>query len=325
MNKDGTVNEIKKKNILINPPPPFNLSDLLKEAFRIYKFNPSYVLELAEKLYLNSFISYPRTDSQTLGNIDLKPILNKLLADHDYYEIVKTIISKDDIIKYSGTKTDHAHPAIHPTGNLFIKTKRDDEYKIYDLIVRRFLSSISIPLNKICNTASILVNNQIFLFTDSTIKNNGWMDIYDFNKSVSNLDSGSNLKIGDKIKNIKIVKQQRVTQPPPEYNHLTLLQKLEDECIGTKSTRPYVVEILLKRKYIDISNNRKNTFSPTRIGMLLIQYLNSISNNIISPSVTKKLENHLLDIQSGTFTFNNYVTDIKTIFDDLSKIRYNNI
>ena len=72
--------ELKLKRIVLKPPPPFNLGDLQKEAYRIFKFTPSYTLTIAEKLYLSALISYPRTSSQKLpASINYRKIISGLL------------------------------------------------------------------------------------------------------------------------------------------------------------------------------------------------------------------------------------------------------
>ena len=78
-NQDGKVTEIKVQKITLKPPYPFNLGDLQKEAYRVFKFSPSYTLSVAEKLYLSALISYPRTSSQKLPvSINYRKIVSGL-------------------------------------------------------------------------------------------------------------------------------------------------------------------------------------------------------------------------------------------------------
>src|SRR5205085_2972890 len=65
-NQDRRVTEIKHQKITVKAPNPFNLGDLQKEAYRVFKFSPSKTLTIAEKLYINALVSYPRTSSQKL-------------------------------------------------------------------------------------------------------------------------------------------------------------------------------------------------------------------------------------------------------------------
>ena len=120
--KDGHIIEVKNENISIFPPNPFNTGDLQKEAFIEFKFAPRYTLTLAEKLYLDALISYPRTSSQKLPPaINHKKILSSVAelsfgnnvkttttADstgNPYRRLVLTLLSKGNLVPYEGKKT----------------------------------------------------------------------------------------------------------------------------------------------------------------------------------------------------------------------------
>jgi len=134
------VDKINRRTVTQQPHPSFNLSSLQSEAYRHLGFKPSRTLALAQSLYLNSAISYPRTSSEQLPDtLDIKGILTGLSAMKDYASMAKTIL-KEPLNPVQGKKTDPAHPAIHPTGEKPTKRLTPSEKKLYDLIVRRFFS-----------------------------------------------------------------------------------------------------------------------------------------------------------------------------------------
>src|ERR671929_80588 len=101
----------------ILPPHPFNIGDLQKEAFIEFKFTPTYTLTLAEKLYLNALISYPRTSSQKLPpTIGYGKIISRLSKIGSYSQLTLMLLSKKRLVPNQGRMTDPAHPAIYPTG-----------------------------------------------------------------------------------------------------------------------------------------------------------------------------------------------------------------
>ena len=162
-NQDGRVTNISNQNITINPPHPFNLGDLQNEAYRVFKFSPSYTLSLAEKLYINALISYPRTSSQKLpssinytkiisGISNIRSSLTDVIStngnnstngsiDRPYEKLGARLLSKKYISPNEGSKNDPAHPAIYPTGEQPKRKLEVTEFKLFDLIIRRFLAT----------------------------------------------------------------------------------------------------------------------------------------------------------------------------------------
>ena len=140
---DGKVHEIKKDKTSIKPPSPFDLTSLQIEAYRTLRIQPKNTLEIAQNLYLTGLISYPRTSSQQLPeSLNYKEIISKLSKQSEYKNICKNLLSLKELKPNNGKKTDKAHPAIHPTGEIPEKITQEGQ-NLYDLIVRRTLASFS--------------------------------------------------------------------------------------------------------------------------------------------------------------------------------------
>ena len=157
------LRELKHQKVTLKAPTPFNLGDLQKEAYRVFKFSPSYTLTIAEKLYINALISYPRTSSQKLPtSINYKKIISGLskigssgVGDGNesssnrvastYTNLTIILLSKDYLSPNEGSKTDPAHPAIYPTGEKPKGKLEGVELKLFDLIIRRFLATFGDP------------------------------------------------------------------------------------------------------------------------------------------------------------------------------------
>ncbi|MHA2153300.1 MAG: DNA topoisomerase, partial [Candidatus Thorarchaeota archaeon] len=104
---------------------------------------------MAQSLYLDAVISYPRTSSQKIPeSLNLKEILNGLEGMRNYSQLVKKVLQRGNLTPVQGKKTDPAHPAIHPTGTKHTKRLTPSEKKLYDLIVRRFLALFGDPAEK---------------------------------------------------------------------------------------------------------------------------------------------------------------------------------
>ncbi|WP_230207482.1 DNA topoisomerase I [Candidatus Nitrosocosmicus agrestis] len=272
-NQLGKVTEVKITKTSIKPPYPFNLGDLQKEAYRVFKFTPSYTLSIAEKLYLDALISYPRTSSQKLPpTINYNKIISNISKNGifvnsvtfekstgndailSYPDICSRLLSLKHLSPNEGKQEDPAHPAIYPTGEKAKRSLDASEQKLLDLITRRFFSTFGQEAfyNQIWVTITVK-NKHVFKAEEKKILTEGWIKYYqpylDLPTFVKK-ETLSFLKKNNILKLIKIESIQKATQPPPRYNQSTLLQKMEREKIGTKATRSEIINTLYKRNYI---------------------------------------------------------------------------
>lgn len=330
-NQDGKVVEIKTQKNVLKAPPPFNLGDLQKEAYRIFKFSPSYTLTIAEKLYLSALISYPRTSSQKLpASIDYRKIISGLSkinspVDHhnndssgdnkgSYTDIAMKLLSKESLFPNEGNKIDSAHPAIYPTGNKPKGKLEVTEFKLFDLIVKRFLATFGEPAIIQHTTVIILVKNDYnFKAEGKKVMHEGWMSFY--NPYLSASIVGTQIDIptlhkNDILKNVDITLTDRFTQPPSRFNQSSLLEKMEKEKIGTKATRSEIINTLFKRNYLTNAitvTEKKETndvisrtgIAPTDIGFEIIQSMRKYVPSIVSTDLTRSMEEQLENIELG--------------------------
>src|SRR4030042_5614208 len=140
-NKSGQICEIAVREFHSPAPFPFDLGTLQYEAYRLFKYTPRHTLSMAQQLYLNALISYPRTDSQRLpATIGFRAILQNLSKAEEYEKHATELLTKKTLKPREGQKNDPAHPAIYPTGNLPERGLNIVERRIWDLVVRRFLA-----------------------------------------------------------------------------------------------------------------------------------------------------------------------------------------
>ncbi len=310
--KIGIINSINTYTEYLKPLHPFNIGDLQKESFRLFKYSPSYTLSIAENLYLKALISYPRTNSQILpSSINYRKILNDLgKISESYKRHVTLLLNQYDLYPNNGIKNDPAHPAIYPTG-LKPMNLNSAESKVYDLIVKRFFATFgkSAIFNKI--NINLLVDNIFsFYLEGKNIVSKGWLEFYNpfyyYNKNPIDY---SNIKIGDRLVNSDIIKESKFTEPHSYFNYSSLLSKMEQEEIGTKSTRGNIIEILIKRNYVSI-NSKNNIMKSSDLGIYLIDFMEKNLPKIISTELTRTLERYLADIEMG-------ITDSISILNDI--------
>ena len=144
--RKGEVDGIAVRKVLQPPPFPFDLGTLQNEAYGLFKYAPQRTLSIAQQLYLQALISYPRTGSQRLpAAIGYRAILQKLGGIEQYRRLTEELLAKQMLRPKEGKKDDPAHPAIYPTGNSPEKTLELTGKRILDLIIRRFMAVFGEP------------------------------------------------------------------------------------------------------------------------------------------------------------------------------------
>lgn len=291
--RDGRVVDVDTKNERVLPPPPFNLGDLQREAYRVFKMSPTATLKTAEKLYLGAYISYPRTSSQRLSpTIDLREILEQLSEQRTYSSHAEILLKRINLRPRQGKKDDPAHPAIHPTGAKPRRLK-EDEVKIYDLIVKRFLSCLGRPAVREKIDAEVDVNGHRFYMKGMRTLSKGWLDAYapyveDKETVLPEIETGMIVSVA------KFSTRRRYTRPPRRYNPSSLLRQMESHEIGTKATRANTIDTLYRRGYLT-----GKRITATDLGLRIAETLEDYCPSILSVEMTRELEKSLEEIQVG--------------------------
>ena len=289
-NKKAIIESIVKTKISVVPPTPFDLTTLQMESYRFLRITPKETSQIAQNLYTAGIISYPRTGSQKLpASIGYKKIINKILKIKEYSDICRFLLGKKILKPTQGKKTDIAHPAIYPTGEII--SLQGKSLQLYNLIVRRFLATFG-DLAKKENTKLIIdINKEKFLLLGSRILDFGWYKLYG---KFSKIDEQilPETKKGDEIKVKSIDSEEKQTQPPKRYTQASIIKKMETLGLGTKSTRALIIDALSYRKYADGIK-----IKATPLGMKLIQTLEKYSPEIIDEKLTKDLEEDLQKIR----------------------------
>jgi DNA topoisomerase I len=335
-NQDGRITEVKNNKVILKAPSPFNLGDLQKEAYRVFKFTPSYTLQIAEKLYLNALISYPRTSSQKLpSSINYRRIISRLsvigpltlgskIKNNGFYssngtspyrKAAEILLSKHYLFPNEGRKTDLAHPAIYPTGDKPKGRLDIAQLKLLDLIIKRFLATFGEPAVNQHTIATIAVkDDHIFTADENRTIYEGWMNFYKpyairSDKGPGTLHYILELYNGNILRNVSIMTAEKLIEPPHRFNQASLLEKMEKEKIGTKATRSYIINTLFRRNYIrkasPISNREQTNASKqggieaTDIGFEIIDLMRKYVPKIVSTTFTRTMEEQLEEIESG--------------------------
>ncbi|BAB66257.1 DNA topoisomerase I [Sulfurisphaera tokodaii] len=304
----AVVDEVRIEEKPLTRPSPFNLGDLQAEAGRILGYSPYYVERLAEELYLDGLISYPRTNSQKIPpSVDIKSIVNGLEANFKNLVGLVRNITKGEYIVRQGSKDDPAHPAIYPTGNRITEKLGIKQYKLFELITRRFLASISrdaimITQKIIIRFKDVDISDEI---TRQKIKFKGWLLLYPYHsvKDEELLD----VKEGEEVKIESVSVKMDLAKPDVKrYNKVQLLKWMETSNLGTEATRGKIIETLFNRKYL---SQKRGTIYPTSLGIVIVEVLKDYFKDLTSIELTSKMEEKLNEILDGKETVEGVVAE----------------
>ena len=303
-NADRTeVDDISINNYKHKAPVPFNLTGLQSEASSQFRINPKRTQQLAQNLYEQGLISYPRTESQKLpARLGHKNILKKFKKQDKYEDLAKKVLKKDKSTPKQGKKTDDAHPAIYPTGKHPSGLSKQ-ERKIYDLIVKRYFAVFGDAAQRRTLTMTLKTKDYLFEAKSKVTVERNWFDLYDPYVKVEEaelpeLDEGDQLDVeGFKL-------EDKETKPPRRYTQSRIVNELEKKNLGTKATRAQVIDRLYNRKYI-----KEDSIEVTDLGMAVVEALEKNCPELLSEELTREFEEKMESIKNGEETSDEVVDE----------------
>jgi len=296
----AVVLKTEKKRYNQAPPTPFDLTTLQTEAYKHLKIDPRRTMEIAQDLYINALISYPRTSSQQLpAELNLRTIMEKLALNEEYGQLCQTLL-KTKLKPNNGKKKDPAHPAIHPTGER--ATKLEGQHKrLYDLIARRFMATFG--EDAVRETIKVVLDNngEKFISSGTATVEKGWHVYYGPYAKFDETELPA-LNKGEVVEVKDVIVHEKETQPPKRYTPASIIKEMEKRNIGTKSTRSQIVDILYKRNYII-----GKTLEVTQLGINVVKTLDKYCPEVVSDKLTRKFEEGMEDIQEGKTTMESII------------------
>jgi DNA topoisomerase-1 len=316
--KIGEIENIEVRKLQQKPPIPFDLGKLQTEAYSLFRYTPRRTSNIAQRLYLEALISYPRTSSQKLPpTINYKAILKALSKEASYKKLASELLEKGELKPVEGKKEDPAHPAIYPTGNLPERELSQPEKRVWDLVVRRFMAVFGEPAIRQSMKVCIGINGHRFYLRGRRVLKEGWTRFY---KPYIRAEEAllPAIKEGEKVQMKRVVREDKFTRPPPRYNPSSLLQKMDEEGIGTKATRADIIETLYSRGYV-----AEERVVVTDLGFDIADILNKHCPRVTSVKFTRELEEKMERIQTNSEERRNVlveaVNQLKPVLEELKE------
>ncbi len=314
--KEGCVRDVKTSLRKENPPAPFDTTGFISAAASI-GYSPKRAMNIAESLYLQGLISYHRTDNTTYPDtLDLKVLVKMFVENEEFGEHALLLSKKKQLKPTAGKKRTTDHPPIHPVSETSKEKIGKDEWKIYELVVRRFLATLSDAAKWKDTVAKIEAGWEILEAKGKELKEQGFLAVYPYQKKeeliIPELKEGEKLE----IEHIEVVEKE--TKPPNRISQAGLIKKMEELGLGTKSTRHEIIGKLYERAYVQGS-----PVKPTEKAFALIDSLEKYAAMITKPEMTKTLEQEMDEISEGKRKKKEVADDsrkmLREVFEEITK------
>ncbi len=320
---DCRVSAVRERQRPRRPLPPFITATLQQDAAQRLGFAARRTMRAAQELFEGidlgketaGLITYPRTDSFRVAD--------------EFVAATRDFIAKDYGPNYLPEKPRHypdrkgtqgAHEAIRPTSiertpAAVKKYLTQDQFRIYDLIYRRFLASQM--ADAIYELTEVEVTAGEYLFRADAVRRRfaGCEEVYgdpDKEKTLPPLVAGEAVKLAE------FRPEQKFTQPPPRYSEATLIKRLETNGIGRPSTYATIISVLFDRKYVERKEGR---LYPTELGMTVYDVLIPRFANVFELGFTREMERELDGIEEGTEDWRTVVNRFYLPFkEDLDRV-----
>ena len=348
--REGIITGLDKKKEVKNPPLLFNLAELQNECAKILKISPDDTLKLVQELYEKKLCTYPRTDARVLSTAVSKEIeknIRGLSTFPEYLSFTKDILERKSYngiakTKYCDDKKITDHYAIIPTGQgrSQYNSLGTLQKKVFDFIVRRFLSIFYPSAEYKKYNLSITVLEEEFLASEKQLEKPGYLQLYEKSiekeekegdseneeNGVNGLSGLSGLKKGSKIYLMNTALKEGETSPPKRYTSGTMIlamenagKLIEDESlreqikgsgIGTSATRAGILTKLEKNEYIHL-DKKNQQLSPSLLGEKIVQILWNSIPPLLNPTLTASWEKGLSYVEEGKIEEKEYMEKLE--------------
>ena len=316
----GIIQSVERKRVTVNPPLLFSLNDLQKEANRRFGLTAQQALDVAQSLYEKHLTSYPRTDARYITS-DVAATLGDRLKGlsssfGQFIQILPAPLNASRIVDDKKV-SEAGHHAIIPTGHA-PSGLNESETKVFDLIVRRLLSTLMPAGEDERTTILTQASSQTFRTKGTAVVSEGWRVIVkgmaDGDERNGDEDSGpipAGLHDGEAVTVQRADVLEKSTKAAARLNDASLLALMEKHGLGTPATRARIVEVLLLRGYV---TRQKKALLSTEKGQALLKVLPAA---IQSPEMTGQWEAQLEGIANGTGSVADFMAGIRAYTQEL--------
>ena len=324
-----SVKSVKKGTRKKNPAPPFITSTLQQEASRKLGFQAERTMRAAQELYegvnvkgtgMVGLITYMRTDSLRISE-EARAAANAFITSTYGSEY----LPEKPVYYKSRANAQDGHEAIRPsipsmTPDMVKDSLSADQYKLYNLIWKRFMASLMASCVQNTVKAEILAEKEagakefcIFTAAGYSIKFDGFTKLYELPEEDAEKGVLPEFKAEEALKLRELIPNQHFTQPPARFTEASLIKELEENGVGRPSTYATILSTIIKRGYVQ---RKSKQLVPTELGVAITGLLKDKFPKIVNTKFTAQMETNLDKVGCGEF---DYIKMLDEFYADLEK------
>jgi len=314
------VDSVSERTRTDRPPAPFNTTQFIRAAGSL-GYGAGRAMSIAEDLYTAGYVTYPRTDNTVYpDDLDPEELLEAFVGYDDFSADAATLLERDgDIEPTRGDEETTDHPPIHPTGEQPRRSDlSDDEWAIYELVVRRFFATVADPAEWVHTKVVATAGGETLKANGKRLVDRGYHAVYPYFSTSENyvpaVEEGEQLSLGG------VRMEDKQTQPPRRYGQSRLIETMEQLGVGTKSTRHNTIDKLYDRGYVENDPPR-----PTQLAVAVVEAAEQFADHVVSEEMTQQLEADMAAIADGEAALEDVTEEsremLEQVFDELTGSR----
>jgi DNA topoisomerase I len=291
----GVVKSVTARKSTRKPPAPLNTTAFTTDASSRLGITPAAAMRYAEDLYMDGFISYPRTDNTVYpASLNTRELVQQMVRIPEFE--AGAFVLEGPMQATRGKKETTDHPPIHPTQAVHPGALDGAKRRVYELIVRRFIATFGPPMVTESTRADIEAGSESYFVRGSVVLDPGFARIYTYARSaddeIPKLEEGQELALDGEPWSIG-----KETQPPSRISQGKLIELMEERGLGTKATRADIIQKLYDRGYV-----YSNPPIPSETGIAMYRAFKEHVPRMATPEMTAELEKDMDEIASGEIT-----------------------
>ncbi|KAI4148981.1 MAG: hypothetical protein L6R39_002631 [Caloplaca ligustica] len=313
------VTKLQKRPTSKWRPLPLTTVELQKLGSRFLRMDSQRVMKVAEDLYNKGWISYPRTETDQFDRgMDLNRLVEKQTQDNAWGPHARELLNGAFRQPRGGRNNDQAHPPIHPVNYVAPASLGDDERKVYEFVVRRFLACCSDDAKGELTTVELEYGSETFFANGLLVLQRNYLLVYPYDKWESSQQL-PHFTVGETFEPTQADMTEGETSPPGYLTEPELIGLMDANGIGTDATMAEHIAKIKEREYVMTGGGNGSAggsggvqqFIPTTLGVALIEGYDSIGleTSLGKPFLRKEMEIKMKEICEGTRSRNDFVQE----------------
>ncbi|KMQ86449.1 dna topoisomerase 3-alpha-like protein [Lasius niger] len=284
---EATVEKVTCKPKSKWRPLPLDTIELEKQGSRKLRLNAKETMRIAERLYTQGLISYPRTETNIFPKeLNLAPLVEQQVNHQAWGNFARGLL-ESGITPRQGKKTDQAHPPIHPTK--YTDSLQGNEARVYEFVVRHFLACLSKNAEGRETTVEIDIAGEKFTANGLEIIARNYLDVYIYDKWNNKQIHSYEQRQVFRPTSIDMVEEK--TSPPSLLTEAELIALMDKHGIGTDATHAEHIDTIKSRQYVGLTDNQH--FMPGKLGIGLVMGYDNMGFQMSKPHLRADLEKDL--------------------------------